>query len=498
MGTVFLLIVVSGFSYLGALKGENAAKSRLALEGQVDKHIQSVRSALLKVQEPLFTLSDIVAITRGGFQDFTLYARYLLSNNEDVAGLFLAPGGVVQLAEPFQGNEGAIGHELLTDPDRKKEVEEAIATNSTVLAGPVNMRQGGVGLFARKPIFWIENGGQRHFWGLAIALIRWDTIKRLLDLESLSRAGYAYRLERKLGTDPQSVLLLRSDEDVLDDASVSRSLAIPGGEWILTLSEKQKRLQTQLYAGYIVVLVAAMLFSTLIFKVFASSREVRRQASALYIMNDRLNARLKERDVLLKEIHHRVKNNLQIIASLLDLQALGVDNAEFNDLVSACKDRVKAIALAHEQLYKSDDLGNVNAKDYFEGISRNILQGYIGLVKQVKCTVHASEVNLELGVTVSLGLIATELTTNALKHAFKDVENPEILISFFVGGDGMATLSVKDNGPGFPEGQCPESVSSLGLVLVKSLANQLKGQMKCANNGGAVVSVAFPLARSLD
>lgn len=498
MGTVFLVLVVSGFSYLGALKGENAAKSRLALEGQLDKHIQSVRSTLQKVQEPLFTLSDIVAISRGGFKDFGPYARYLLSTNINVAGLFLAPDGVVLEAEPLQGNEGAIGHELLKDPDRKREVEEAIATNSTVLAGPVNMRQGGVGLFARKPVFWLQDNGQRHFWGLVIALIKWDTIKTLLDFESLSSAGYAYRLERKLGTDPHPVLLMRSNENVLDDAAASRSFAIPGGEWILTLSEKQDRLQVQLFAGYFVVLVGAVLCSILIFNVLTSSHKVRMQAVALSDMNDVLSIRLKEREILLKEVHHRVKNNLQIIASLLDLQSLTVDNQDFNELVTACKDRIKAIALAHEQLYRSDNLSNVEAREYFEGITRNILQGATGLLQNLQCTVEAPPVNLSLGRAVSLGLILTELVTNALKHAFKDVGNPHIVISFEVGRDEVATLTVRDNGIGFPDGRCPDTVSSLGIVLVKSLANQLNGQMKCANLGGATVMVSFPMARQPD
>jgi len=495
MGTIFLVLVVSGFSYLDALKGENAAKSRLALEGQLDKHIQSVRSTLQKVQEPLFTLSDIVAISRGGFNDFGPYARYLLSTNKDVAGLFLAPGGVVLEAEPLRGNEAAIGHDLLNDPDRKKEAEEAVATNTTILAGPVNMRQGGVGLFARKPIFWLEDNGQRHFWGLVVALVKWDTIKTLFDFESLSNAGYAYRLERKLSTDPHPVLLLRSDEIVLDDAAASHSFAIPGGEWILTISEKQERFQAQLFAGYIAILVGAALCSILIFKVLSSSRQVRMQASVLSDMNEKLNMRLTERDIMLKEIHHRVKNNLQIIASLLDLQSIGVDNQAFNELVAACKDRVKAIALAHEQLYRSDNLSKVEAKEYFEGLTRNILEGTTGLLRNLTCSVEAVPVNLSLGIAVSLGLILTELVTNALKYAFQGVGNPQIVISFEVGRDEIATLTVRDNGIGFPEEHCPETVSSLGIVLVKSLASQLKGQMKCSNHGGAVVSVSFPMDR---
>jgi len=495
MGAVFLFIVVSGFLYLDAIKGENAARSRLALEGQVDKQIQSVHSVLLKVQEPLFALSDMYAFTKGGFKDFHQFATYLLSINTDVAGLFLAPGGVVLEAEPLRGNEAAIGHDLLKDPDRKKEAEEAVATNSTILAGPVNMRQGGVGLFARKPIFWTEDDGQRRFWGLVIALINWDTIKRLLDFESLSNAGYAYTLERKLATDPHPVLLIRSPEEVLEEARVSRSFIIPGGEWILTLSEKQSRLQTQLYAGYFIVLLGALLFSTLMFKVFAASRKMRKQAFALHIVNEKLSSRLKERDILLKEIHHRVKNNLQIIVSLLDLQSMGVDNAAFNELVTACKDRVKAIALAHEQLYRSEDLGNVNAKDYFVGVSGNVLEGASGLVEDLKCSVDAPPVSLPLGVAVSLGLILTELITNSLKHAFKGVSSPLIEISFAVDREGTATLSVNDNGVGFSGDNCPESLSSLGIVLVKSLASQLKGQMKCANHGGAVVSVSFPMDR---
>jgi sensor domain CHASE-containing protein len=190
MATVFVGIVLAGFSYLNAVIGENRAQSRLALEGRVDIHIQTVHAVLLKAQEPLNTLADNLAVTHGDISTFPQFAPYLLSMNSGVSGLFLAPGGLVTLAEPLRGNEAAIGHDLLKDPERRKEVEEAVSTNATVLAGPVTMRQGGVGLFARKPVFWMEDG-TRRFWGLAVALIKWDAVKQLMDFDSLGAAGYA-------------------------------------------------------------------------------------------------------------------------------------------------------------------------------------------------------------------------------------------------------------------------------------------------------------------
>jgi len=182
--TALVLILFFGHSYLGIVFENTRQNQRLALTHKISQQIHSIQTALLDAESPLFTLADILTVRKGEFPDFEQHAEYLLQDNPLVSGLFLVPGGVVSTAYPLAGNEAAIGHDLLKDPARRTEVIEAMNTNQIVLAGPVNMRQGGEGLFARKPVFWEENGEHR-FWGLVVALIRWETVLETFDFKSL-------------------------------------------------------------------------------------------------------------------------------------------------------------------------------------------------------------------------------------------------------------------------------------------------------------------------
>ncbi|MFZ5425442.1 MAG: sensor histidine kinase [Thermodesulfobacteriota bacterium] len=488
---VFLVFCAIGFSYLRALVNESDAAAQLALETTVQGQTEALQAIILKAQAPLYTLADILAVRKGEFDDFDSYASYLLQTNKDVSGLFLTKDGVVSAAHPLAGNEAALGHDLLKDPDRRKEVEEAINTGRTVLAGPVNMRQGGVGLFARKPVFWMENG-ERRFWGLVVALINWETVKKAIETEA-GATGCSYVLMRRLTSDPSPVLLSRSAGDVEPERAVTRSLSVPGGEWIITMSPGTASGEVFHIAGAAIVLAASFTASILVFLLLTSRLTILTQAASIILANEELQKRLDERNLLIKEVHHRVKNNLQVIISLLDLQSHDNGNEEFKTLVAACKGRVKAIALAHEQIYKGSDVGMIDVKNYLEGILVNVLRGFTGEARHVEYSVASEGGSIPLGKAVPVGLIVTELVTNSLKYAFDGVDKPLISITLGQAGPDRSLLTVRDNGQGFQNGICPESGSTLGIILVKSLSGQLGGAMRCHNDGGAVVEVEFPL-----
>lgn len=488
---VFVLFSAIGFSYLRALANESDASAQLAMETTVHGQAEALQAIILKAQAPLYTLADILAVRKGEFDNFDAYASYLLQTNKNVGGLFLAKDGVVSAAFPLAGNEAAMGHDLLKDPGRRKEVEEAINTGRTVLAGPVNMRQGGVGLFARKPVFWMEDG-KRRFWGLVIALINWETVKKAIEAEA-GTTGCPFLLERRLSSDGSPVLLSRSAAEINPERAVTRALTVPGGEWILTMSPSTGPGGLYRVGGASIVLAASMTASILLFLLLTSRLTILTQAASIVIANDELKNRLAERNLLIKEVHHRVKNNLQVIISLLDLQSHDNENQEFRALVAACKGRVKAIALAHEQIYKGSDVGMIDVKSYLEGILVNVLRGFTGDARHVEYSVESAGGSIPLGKAVPVGLIVTEVVTNSLKYAFDGVDKPSISITLGQAAPDRSRLTIRDNGCGFQGGECPDSGSTLGIILVKSLSSQLGGTMRCHNDGGAVVEVEFPL-----
>jgi PAS domain S-box-containing protein len=203
---------------------------------------------------------------------------------------------------------------------------------------------------------------------------------------------------------------------------------------------------------------------------------------------------LKEKEILLKEIHHRVKNNLQVITSLLDLQADALGDSNIHKAIQDSKDRIHSMALVHENLYRFGDLARINGIEYIHKLIDYIFDVYGDLTVNITFNVQIETPSLELDMdtAVPIGLILTELLSNALKHAFPHGKKGEIHIAVRPGIPGMLTMEVRDNGVGMPPDiNVPES-QSLGLQLVHLLTQQVKGTIEIKRNKGTTVTITFP------
>jgi len=208
-------------------------------------------------------------------------------------------------------------------------------------------------------------------------------------------------------------------------------------------------------------------------------------------MEELILASLKEKEVLLQEVHHRVKNNLQVISSLLDLQSGNIVDESVQTAFNESKKRIHCISLIHEQLYRSDDFARIDLAGYTERLCASLLRSY-GAEGRIKGEVDLPERRLSLDAAIPCGLIINELVMNCLKHAFPDGRQGNLRISMELKEDGMFVLRVKDNGVGFPSGVDIAHSSSLGLTIVATLARQLKGKVEFRSDGGAEVVVVFP------
>ncbi|HLN28449.1 MAG TPA: PAS domain S-box protein [Gemmataceae bacterium] len=215
-------------------------------------------------------------------------------------------------------------------------------------------------------------------------------------------------------------------------------------------------------------------------------------------VTDRLRAQeilrqsLKDKDALLKEVHHRVKNNLQIINSLLNLQAATIKDPTILALFADSQNRVRSMALVHETLYRSDCLGAVNLAEYLGGISDQLFRAYNTDPVRIKMTVDIAEADIDLERAIPCGLIVNELVSNALKHAFPNGRTGNIRIAFARVSDKDYALTVADNGVGLPAGS--ESLpTTLGLQLVPDLTKQLGGLLACKSGGGTTFRITFPI-----
>jgi len=199
----------------------------------------------------------------------------------------------------------------------------------------------------------------------------------------------------------------------------------------------------------------------------------------------KIRASLEEKEVMLKEIHHRVKNNMQIVIGLLSLQKVGSDPVVDQQLTESIN-RIYVMALLHQKLYQSEDLSKVEVREYVLSLLDSILSTS-NMTKNLKLNSDIDEINLSLENIIHLGLIINELVTNSLKHAYKGTESPELFVGLKE-SDHKIVLTVKDNGVGFPADYDSSKSETLGMNLVESLGASLKGKVNILKDveGGVV------------
>ena len=192
----------------------------------------------------------------------------------------------------------------------------------------------------------------------------------------------------------------------------------------------------------------------------------------------KLEASLEEKEVLLKEIHHRVKNNLQIVISILDLQVASIKETKNKEILAQSKSRVYSMSLIHQKLYQSNNLARVNMKDYLEELFTYVLNSYQSTNHKTHTELRIENKELSLTKVVPLGLVFNELLTNSIKHGLKTSKIPKIKIVLAV-SKNILVLEIADSGKGFDFNKIVlEIKKSLGLFLVKSLTKQLRGTLK--------------------
>ncbi len=215
-----------------------------------------------------------------------------------------------------------------------------------------------------------------------------------------------------------------------------------------------------------------------------------------------LEQALDEKELLIKEVHHRVKNNLQIIASLLGLQKAGLDDPKTIQTLEEFRNRINSMALVHDALYRSQELDNIDIDNYIHGLTRDLQAAFKQPDFPVSIVTEVDQINLSVDMAVPCGLLINELVTNALKYAFPDPKqkDKQILVRLAMIDQVKIQLEISDNGSGIQKPVVWDSVHSLGLYLVKILSeHQLMGSVILNNgDGGAQFLIEFPLNPDYD
>ncbi|MGA7938041.1 MAG: PAS domain S-box protein [Kovacikia sp.] len=206
---------------------------------------------------------------------------------------------------------------------------------------------------------------------------------------------------------------------------------------------------------------------------------------------EQIQSSLREKEVLLKEIHHRVKNNLGIVDGLLQMQSRRSPIPQVIEALKASQNRIASIALVHEKLYSSRDLAKINFTQYISDLTAHLFDSYNIHTSQITLTTQIDPISLDIDTAIPCGLIINELVSNSLKYAFSNNQTGEIQVSLRHHQNNTLTLTVRDNGNGLPQNFNLKQTKTLGITLVKGLANQLKGTLEVHSHPGTAFSISF-------
>ena len=224
---------------------------------------------------------------------------------------------------------------------------------------------------------------------------------------------------------------------------------------------------------------------------FKGSRDILRDVTEKKKTNNELVQSLKEKEVLLKEVHHRVKNNLQVISSILNLQSTYVEDEKTLSILRESQNRVKSMSFIHESLYRTKDFNSIDFSEYIERLANNMVYSYQYSQNRIGLKLDIEEVFLSLDISIPCGLIINELLSNALKYAFPENQKGEIYISVKELNDSKIQIKVEDNGVGFPEDLDINKVESLGMLLVNTLVEQIDGDIEIRSKEGTKYLITF-------
>lgn len=234
----------------------------------------------------------------------------------------------------------------------------------------------------------------------------------------------------------------------------------------------------------IVLIVALVITVGLVLALWYHARTRRKAALVLAKKNERI-------ELLIRELHHRVKNNMQTISSLLGLQSFRITDDVARTALREGQTRVEAMSLIHQKLYLDDQLRDVDMEEYLGALSQTLSQSYGYDTSTIRNRVSLPNKKLDVDIAIPLGLIINELIINAFKHAFTTVENPELQVILKQRNDQLVELTVRDNGQGLPDTSLIEKSKSFGLKLVNTLSRQLNGTLTVVNEGGAVFTLVI-------
>ena len=432
------------------------------------------------VNENLLLLSNHksrVEFTKGlYFENFEFETNLLLTVKPAFTFFeWIDQDGVIRLIEPYEGNQEAIGLDILELDYRRDDWLEMKRDSSINMTPWTNLVQAGSAFLIDAPVYYNNKFQGSLTVGMDFS-DDFDDIMAGRDMFNVvirdenDRVFYEYSKNNSMG-----------DEQFTSTQKLN-FISGSSNKWTLTLSLDEEYYSSGILASGQVSLffrmLIALLFGSAIYFMLSAYRANKRNVEAL-----------KEKEVLISEIHHRVKNNLAVISSLIDLQRLETDDEYVIDILQKTQNRIHSIAGVHELLYNSDDLSSIPFRQYLSNLINRHLDVYVEDKKKIDINIDSSVETLSINQALPLGVLISELVTNSFKHAFKDRSEGEILLKVTSDKEKVHVL-YSDNGPGFNKDDF-EKGKGLGITIIKALIGQLHADYVLKSEEGFNLKFSF-------
>lgn len=376
---------------------------------------------------------------------------------------------------------------------KNKDVEEIISSLNSLSLSFFGLRQ------PKKALDLLDSASNLIEKNKSISGQR-DTYKNKIKIyESLGDIKNAYTFYKKLVTYNNSMdsigKLNRTTilEIVYEVEQKNRQIANQQG-LVLTAeanTKSQKIKQRFLFIGLLLMFAIVINLLWNIYQKRKKSKDLKKKNKQIEEQNNTIEKTLIEKEMLLKEIHHRVKNNLQLISGILELQLSKINDDAANEIMKQGQNRIKSMALIHQQLYESEDLGKIDFRKYVTQLTNDITVMVNDPNKDIDIVLDIIDFSLDINTAVPMGLIINELVLNAFKHGFLNIEKGTLTIGLKALEDEYYQLTVSDNGIGFQSDFEFDKADSLGLRLVKGLSRQIGGNCEFKNGNGTTVQIKF-------
>lgn len=479
LGFVILLMTSSSLIYLA--NHSNVINQEKIAEERLNSITQLIAARLESKKQLANVLAGFVSY-KGSIDsvEFENFARHLVDQQEGrILSLQWAPKGIIHFLYPLENNREAKGLKLMEYKTTRDDTRESLITRKPHVNGPIPLVQGGTGIVYRVPVFSLDSldeNGKDAFLGFAAVVLRLNEFLQ----ESGLKLSDTSTIALKFASDAKEKKY--SDNDVFfgnrqlfQEATLQDTMYISSGKWIVATKVQNLWGKSSLILLLCLAFLLSLIASYFVYNYVGNIFLLKHKNRLLLDKNVEIGKQVKEKMLLINEIHHRVKNNFQLVSSLARLQSYELKDPKSVEALQEFSNRVSSLALTHEQLLKKGDQKNeTSIKEYISSLCENLIDKTES--PKISIELHVEDRDLPIKEVILIGIIINELVTNSIKYAFTDRDEGKVFISFRE-KDGFLEFDYSDNGVGMETNVLDNQRESFGIDLIKSITEQLEGKI---------------------